>query len=476
MARFPLPSVTAPLPSRDHRERKQAVFAVLLALFLLLITRNVSSEPYVYDEADYMYAASLGFAANWSDTPSIPISDFVRAGLSRRSREALSEKIRSGHDVLFYRHFHGPLFHYLLIPVSRLGWSEHAVRTAMLAIPVASLAVIYVGCESFGCEASLAAFLAAMLFLSSYAVIGSTELAPHQLFALCSLACLVLLAKATASGQRVYWYGCVIASALAFCTLEVGFVPILTIGICGWVERRRWQADGRFVAQSVGTFLVTVLIIWPAAILRLSFLKAYAVMAYLALTREFPWGHARFIDAWRARFFDSPLEWMLILAGVVMLCAGTRRRIIYPVALFAALMLLATLRVVTLTPRYSLAFMPALDLLASLALVPLLGPLRRPASFAVVILVVAGLYGNAWYQAAHQPHNPNPRSAAVVTYIHQNKLENKAVLAPQPDVPTLHYYFPGMQLRGYFGSTPGATDRAGFVADAVVGAIAAATP
>jgi hypothetical protein len=454
---------------------RQAVFALLLVLFLLLITRNVSPEPYVYDEADYMYAASLGFAANWSDTPSIPISDFVRAGLSRGGRGALSEKIRGGHDVLFYRHFHGPLFHYLLIPVSRLGWSERAVRTAMLAIPVTSLAVIYFGCESFGCNSSLAALLAAMLFLSSYAVIGSTELAPHQLFALCSLACLVLLAKATASGRRIYWYGCVIASALAFCTLEVGFVLILTIGICGWVERRRWQADGRFVAQSVGTFLVTVLIIWPAAILRLSFLKACAVMAYLAWTREFPWGHAGFIDAWRARLFDSPLEWMLILAGVMM-CAGTRRRTIYPVALYAALMLLATLRVVTLTPRYSLAFVPALDLLAGLALVPSLGPLRRPASFAVVTLVVAGLYGNAWYQAAHRPHNPNPRSAAVVTYIHQNKLENKAVLAPQPDIPTLHYYFPDMQLHGYFGPTPAATDRAGFVADAVVGAIAGVKP
>ena len=63
-----------------------------------------------------------------------------------------------------------------------------------------------------------------------------------------------------------------------------------------------------------------------------------------------------------------------------------------------------------------------------------------------------------------------------MTYIHQNKLENKAVLAPQADVPTLHYYFPGMQLRGYFGSTPAAVDRAGFAADAVVGAIAVAKP
>jgi Dolichyl-phosphate-mannose-protein mannosyltransferase len=455
----------APFPLVPSRERKQAVFAVLLALFLLLITRNVSSEPYVYDEADYMYAASLGFAANWSDARSIAISDFARAGLHPASRRSLSERIRIGNDVLFYRHFHGPLYHYLLILVSRVGWSEHAVRTAMLAIPVASLAVIYFGCESFGCDASLAALLAAMLFLSSYAVIGSTELAPHQLFALCSLACLVLLGKAIATGQRACWYGCVIAAALAFCTLEVAFVLILTIAICGWVERRRWQADARFVAQSVGTFIFTVLIVWPAAILRLSFLKAYAAMAYLAWTREFPWGRAGFIDAWRARFFDSPLEWMLILVGV-MICVRTRHRNIYPVALFAALMLLATLRVVTLTPRYSLAFAPALDLLAGLTLVPSLGPLRRPASFAVVTLVVAGLYGNAWFQAARQPHNQNPRSAAVLTYIHQNKLENKAVLAPQSDVPTLHYYFPGMQLRGYFGLTPAATDRVGF-ADAI---------
>ena len=74
------------------------------------------SEPYGYDEADYMYAASLGFAANWSDTPSIPIADFVRAGLHRDGRQALSERIRSGNDVLFYRHFHGPLFSLLLDP------------------------------------------------------------------------------------------------------------------------------------------------------------------------------------------------------------------------------------------------------------------------------------------------------------------------------------------------------------------------
>lgn len=461
-----------PLPPSLSRAREQAVFGILVTLFLLLITRNVSSEPYGYDEADYMYAASLGFAANWTDALSIPISDFGRAGFHSHGRQSLSERIRTGNDVLFYRHFHGPLFQYLLIPASRLGLSEHGVRTALLAIPCAGLAVVYFGCLWLvsGAAASLTALIAAMLLMTSYSVVWSTELAPHQLFALCSLACLILLAKAIVTRRRGYWYASIFASGLAFCTLEVAFVLILTIAISGWVERNRWQPDGRFVAQSVGTFVATVLVIWPAAILQLSFLKAYAVIAYLALIRMAPWGHAGLIDTWRARIFDSLLEWALIVLALLMrfrsrTIEGPR---LYPVGLFVVMMLFATLRVLTSTPRYSLTFLPELDLLAGLALVPSLGPLRRPASCAIVALAVAGLYGNAWYQVAHQPHNPTPRSTAVLTYIHQNELENKAILVPQADLPTLHYYFPGIRLRAYFGREPTVSDRIGFAPDAIL--------
>src|SRR5271165_5870299 len=389
------------------------VFGLLLGLFLLLITRNVSREPYLYDEADYMYAASLGFAANWSDTPSMPIADFLRAGLHRDGSRALSDRIRSGSDVLFYRHFHGPLFHYFLIPVARLRMPEHGVRLCMLAIPAGTLAVIYFCCP-------LPGFLPALLFLTSYSVIFSTELAPHQLFALCCVTSLLLLSKAIATGRRAYWYASVGVSALAFCTLEVAFVLILTIAICGYIER----IDGKCAMKSLALFVGTVIAVWPAAILRLSFVKSYAVMAYLALMREAPWGHAGFIDTWRARIVDSPLEWTLI---VLALLAGFGKRRFYPMGLFIALMLLATLRVLTSTPRYSLTFMPALDLLAGLTLFPSLGTLRRPASFAVAALAIAGLLGFAWFQVALQSHNSNPRSTAVLTYIQQNRLQNKTL-------------------------------------------------
>jgi hypothetical protein len=429
-------------------------FPLLLALFLLLITRNVSPEPYLYDEADYMYAASLGFAANWSDTPSMPIADFVRAGLHRDGRQALSERIRSGTDVLFYRHFHGPLFYYFLIPVSRLGLSERSVRLCMLAIPCGTLAVIYF-CFP------LPAFLAALLFLTSYSVIFSTELAPHQLFALCSVASLLLLLKAIDTGRRAFWYASVVVAGLAFCTLEVAFVLILVLAISGVVER----IGGKCAVKSVALFLGTVLVVWPAAILRLSFAKAYAVVAYLALMREAPWGHAGFIDTWLVRILHSPLEWALI---VLALAVGFRKRRLYPIGLFVVLMLLATFRVLASTPRYALTYMPALDVLAGLTLLPFLGTLRRPASLAVVALAVAGLYASAWFQATRQPHNSNPRSTAVLTYIHQNRLENKTLLVPQVDLPGLHYYFPSMRLRGYSGTEPNATDREAFTPDAIL--------
>ncbi|HTW65614.1 MAG TPA: glycosyltransferase family 39 protein [Bryobacteraceae bacterium] len=434
------------------------IFVSLLALFLLLAIRNVSPEPYAYDEADYMYAARFGFAANWSDTPSISVADFLRAGLHRGGAQPLSDRIRGSNDVLFYRHFHGPLLHYFLIPVSRLAWSERAVRSVLLAIPAATLAVIYFGCLWLSSET--AALLAAMLFLTSHAVLFSSEIAPHQLFALCSVACLILLMKAIATKRRAYWYGSVAAAGLAFCTLEVGFVLVLSVAICGWIAWRQ------FLVKSLCVFLATVLVVWPAAILRLSFLKSSAAMAYLATMRQAPWGQVGFIDTWRERIFDSPLEWALI---AIALLAGVRSvRGLYPLWIFAALMIAATLRVFTTTPRYSLTFLPVLDVLAGLTLLTPFACLRRPASFAVVTLAVAGLYGNAGIQASRCSHNSNPRSTAVLTFIHQNELENKALLAPRSDVPALHFYFPAMRLRGYAGQTPSDSERAGFAADAVI--------
>ena len=292
--------------------------------------------------------------------------------------------------------------------------------------------MIYFGCLWIG-RSLTSAILASALYSTSYSVIASTEIAPHQLFAVCALAALICALHPRA------WYAAVVFAALACATLEIGIVLAVMLAVVGHLQRRPF-------VRSLAVFFATLLIVWPAALFRLSALKAYAAMAYLAVARSSPWGHASFLDTWRERFTHSPIEWILIVLAIFLV-----RRSLYPIALFAALALAATLPVATLTPRYALAFAPALHLLAGLALASKLDAWRRPASFAGLALAVAGLYGAAWVQAAHHPNNPNPRSAAVLTFIQQNGLEDKSVFAPQSDVPTLHYYFPRLKVRAYSG-------------------------
>ena len=88
-----------------------------------------SASPHVYDEADYMYAASLGYFPNWTDKPTLSLPEFLR----------------------------------ILIPVSRLGLNEHGVRSVMPVIPGLALLAVYLGCLWLlpGLSGSLAAFLGA---------------------------------------------------------------------------------------------------------------------------------------------------------------------------------------------------------------------------------------------------------------------------------------------------------------------------
>jgi hypothetical protein len=433
---------------------------VLLAVLLPAMIRRVAPDPYVYDEADYMYAASLGFRANYTDTPTLPISDFLRTGLGRgrdaSQLQSVSGQIRASGDVVFYRHWHGPLFLYLLIPVSRLGLNEQLTRSSMLAIPALTLTAMYFGCVWLipGIQGMFAAILGGVLFLSSGAVIGSTELAPHQLFALISVCFLVLLLKFEATGNRGYWYAAVAAAAFAFCTLEVAFVLILTL----LIAPRRGA-----IAKSLIIFIATVLIVWPGAIYKLSFVKGYMFMAYLAIFRKSPWGQQGFFDTWKARILDSPLEWMVILISLVIYFRN-RNRPASLILIYAALMMLATARILSSTARYSLLFMPALDIFAALTLVPYLAALPRRAIHATAVLF-CGLLALSEYRLLAGSRNPDPRPPSILRYIQAHGLEDKALLIPQKDLPMIHYYFPRTHLRGYYGAAPAASARDQFNPD-----------
>jgi len=76
----------------------------------------------------------------------------------------------------------------------------------------------------------------------------------------------------------VWWYAAVVAGGLACCTLEIGFVLISTLLVHGYTLRDRIE-----VSPSLALLAVTVVAVWPAAVFKLSLVKGYVFMAYLAL-------------------------------------------------------------------------------------------------------------------------------------------------------------------------------------------------
>src|ERR1051326_8146239 len=232
-----------------------ALLAGILAVFYFLARESVMYGPFGYDEADYMYAVSRGFGANLVDAPTLPLTELVQVGL-RRGRDAsqrtdLSTMIRTSDDMVFYRHWHGPLYIDWLTIVKPLAATEHALRAWNYVFPIITALLLYFGAVWLlgGGAGQIAGLLGAALYLWSFPVIVANELAPHELFVLCVVAALLLLAKlpVTPDGDlRKYWYGALVMSALAFCTLEIAFVLIATVLICGYAARERLKPDFRF--------------------------------------------------------------------------------------------------------------------------------------------------------------------------------------------------------------------------------------
>lgn len=438
-----------------------AVIAILLGVFFFLARNSVVYGPYGYDEADYMYAASLGLAANYTDTPSLAWSEFIRAGLHRGKdagrRTELSEMIRASDDVVFYRHWHGPLYTDWLRLAKLFAFSEESMRRWNYIFPVASALLMYFGALSLlsGAAGQVAAILGPVLFLWSFPVIHSSELAPHELFAFCVVAALLALAalmRVPSSNSRKCWYAAVIAAALAFCTLEVAFALIATLMICGHLVRDRLKPDLAFAAKSLAAFVATVLLVWPSALYKLSFVRAYLFMAYLAVFRKGAWGaNISVAGTWWLRFVTSPVPWILFALVVVLLVV--RRTawspVLFPFALYTACMTVAILRVNTETARYVLPLFPAVVLFTAFGVGRLLqqsGVMLRYATVAVVSVAVL-LTTNRVVEARHPRRDP--QAFALLDAVRQNGLDAKTVLVPQVQVPTLHYYFPRCRIRAY---------------------------
>jgi hypothetical protein len=112
-------------------------------------------------------------------------------------------------------------------------------------------------------------------------------------------------------------------------------------------------------------------------------------------------------------------------------------------------MLTVLLRVNSETPRYMLPFLPALQIAAGITLASILKnwqPVLRYAAGGAICLV---LLWNTTSQIRAHPILPAPRLAAVLDSLRRQNLADKKLLAPQDDLPMIHYYLRGISVTGY---------------------------
>jgi hypothetical protein len=431
------------------------VLAFLLAVFLFLARDSASSSPYGYDEADYMYAAGQGWLANYIDSPAQSIVEFARVGLGRGreagSRGFLSEYIRHSGDMNFYRHWHGPLFTYWLMAISPLAADESLTRMLGLFFPVLGIAIVYAfSIRLFG--SIPIAIMAAVMYGWSHAVTRTTELAPHQLFAVCCLTSLLAAAMFVKTANRRYWYTAVVLAALAFCTLEVCFVLIVALLLFAWRERTALGLDLQLAVRTVLVFLGTALLVHPASLLKLTFVKAYAFMLYLALFRKGAWGGSTLAGTWLVRLENAPFEWLLIACALVLFFTDrqspTRR---YSRALldFSVLMILVTLTVLTDDPRYLLPFLPVLAVFAAWTIGGWMQRYTARRQAVIATLVCALMFTNTNLYVARHPVTTNLRAILLLTEIRQQHLQQSRLIVSQQELPMIHYYEPHTKLKSY---------------------------
>jgi len=220
-----------------------------------------------------------------------------------------------------------------------------------------------------------------------------------------------------------------------------------------WWKRALLRTDLKLIRNSILLFLATVLVVWPTAIFKLNFAKAYMVMAYLALFRKGAWGDVTFSQTWIRRFQMTPVELIFIAAGLALLFAVMSRRgrtAAMPFLLFGVLMFLANLRVYSVIARYMTPFLPAFDVIAGWALASAFLRLKKPAAvYGAVGITAVLLLWNLDQRLASIDRAPHPEAFTTLNAIRAQGLADKTVFVPREDIPAMHYYFPYMQAEGY---------------------------
>jgi len=441
---------------------------LFLGVFVLIFGRLVSPQRFSYDESDYVYAASKGFIASYLDQPSLPIIEFVRtgrrAGLDPSEWRKLSEYIRHSDDLVFYRHFHGPLYFYTLEFI-QLFWGpkEFIVRWASLLSLMLTAVIVYGGSLALaGQQGRFVSSLAVgFLLLSPTNVETARWVAPHSLYAACAMATLFFLAKFIQTNKPGWLYGALLCLGMAFLVIEYAPLLLITLAATLSVQRSsvfaRWSRKDAFLLCFKCTAIPLLVIgaLWPASLYKLSLVKNYMFFIYYVIVRGQEYGTDSQANVWLARVMSSPLEYLLLLSlswyFLYRLCRKRELVYLFPFFLYAALMFLTSVRNRSESANYVSSFLPPLAVISAFAVSRMLDGQPKSWRVACAALIVSGLAANNYwfYYRIEAAKPPDERLAAIVNILEESGVRRERLLVPTNYRPTIHYYFQGTNLSVY---------------------------
>ena len=439
---------------------------VILAVAFFLCGRGLTTDYFKYDAADYMYAASKGLYANYIDRNAIPFSTFIRKGLNKglkkKERTSLSEFLRGSDDISFYRHYHGPLYFYVISLSNRiLGESEFLSRWTSLLFWIISVAACYMGCLFLlEKEKRMSAILSSSFMLFSTTNIEtSSQITPHGLYVLTVIVSLFLISKFLITKKLIFFYLAIVATAFAFLAIEYALLLLFTLIISVWLQGRElfssWSSKDflvRAVIVPAALFFGTIFVVWPAALLKLSLVRNYIFFAYFAVVRGGEYGTQAFWEVWINRFVHSPVEYFLLIPATALAILRVKQHRWYlPFLIYPFLVFICTFRNTSTSPTYISSLLPPLFILSGIVIADLLGKLAKPKRKVVSTIIVLVLFGSCYFRffLPMSRQLPEQKLKYVVNYIQKNGLYDGHTLIDRDFLPTLHYYFPTKVFSSY---------------------------
>jgi hypothetical protein len=202
-----------------------------------------------------------------------------------------------------------------------------------------------------------------------------------------------------------------------------------------------------FAGRSILLVLAIVAVAWPAGLFKLTLAKNYIFFTYFAVVRGSSFGTSSAASVWFNRIAAYPVEFGLLVVGVLIgVGLLARRRLdawLLPFAAYGFLMMLTTLlnRSPDLTYISSLA--AVLVVITGTALVSALAGLRPVVGTIVsaTILTVVALLG---FSNVRRASSSIDLSDVVVDLLARNDTARARVAIPGVFLPTVHYYFPNV--------------------------------